>query len=458
MLTNLGVNKTIAPLHNAPRPIQYAITHISPLSRRSFTTSPTPSRSSTTPSLSPSVIIKASSVVGAATTTATTSSPSLYNSFASIANAATNFFPVFVVGAAVLGLVNPSTFDWYLPSFIAPALGITMLGMGLTLTFDDFRRVLSAPRRIFAGFSLQYTVMPLMAYLVSRMANLPLDFVIGLCIVGSCPGGTASNVVTYLANADVPLSVAMTTASTLGAVVATPLLTQALLGTLIPVDALALLVSTLQVVLLPVVLGAAINSAFPRQVEKLAPISALTAVVLIAVICGATIAQNSAAVLQAGPRLLAAVGVLHLGGFTLGYFMSKALKFPETAARTNSIEVGMQNSALGAVLATAHFPAHPLAAVPCAISACMHSVIGSLLAAYWRTQPTDVQPSSIPAEGAVVELDASTRRQQVKKWIAEWRIRTNAPGKPSDLVTVEEMVVFSEEQLAFLERKRSGRS
>lgn len=317
------------------------------------------------------------------------SGPSLWARFSTLAATLTNFFPVFVLGAALLALAQPAAFDWFDKTAITPVLALTMLGMGLTLTFDDFKRVLATPGRIFAGFALQYTIMPAMAYFVSRLAGLPLAYTIGLCIVGSCPGGTASNVVTYLAKADVTLSVAMTTASTLGAVVATPLLTQLLLGTLVPVDAKALLMSTLEVVLAPVLVGAALNSAFPAQVATLAPLCALSAVVLIALICGSVMAQHAAAVMQAGPQLLAAVFALHAGGFFFGYAFSKVLGIPEKAARTNSIEVGMQNSALGALLASLHFAAHPLAAVPCAISACTHSVMGSLLAAFWRSQPDE---------------------------------------------------------------------
>ncbi|PRW60740.1 putative sodium metabolite cotransporter chloroplastic [Chlorella sorokiniana] len=322
-----------------------------------------------------------------------------------LANAMVNLFPVFVLGAALCALAQPAAFDWFDKAAITPALAVTMLGMGLTLTFNDFREVLATPGRIFAGFALQYTIMPLMAFAVSRLMGLPLAFTIGLCIVGSCPGGTASNVVTYLARADVTLSVAMTTASTLGAVVATPMLTQLLLGTLVPVDAKALLVSTLQVVLLPVLVGAAINTFFHKQVEVLAPFSALSAVVLIALICGSVVAQNAAAVVQAGPKLLAAIFLLHAGGFFFGYALSRAVGIPERAARTNSIEVGMQNSALGAVLASVHFPAHPLAAVPCAISACMHSVMGSLLAAVWRGQPTgEFASQDVEVEDPLAEL------------------------------------------------------
>ncbi|GAB4816235.1 hypothetical protein N2152v2_003281 [Parachlorella kessleri] len=321
----------------------------------------------------------------------TTSSPSPSHSpggsLGQAAAALSNLFPLWVLGAALWALAQPAAFAWFHSGYITWALGATMLGMGLSLTFEDFKRVLATPARIFAGFALQYTIMPAMGYLVSRLSGLPLDFSIGLCLVGSCPGGTASNVVTYLARADVTLSVLMTTASTLGAVVATPLLTKLLLGTLVPVDALALLVSTLQVVLLPVLAGAAINQAFPAAVAVLSPFCALAAGLLVALICGSVMAQNAGAVLQAGPKLLAAVFTLHAGGFLFGYNFSRLLGLPERAARTNSIEVGMQNSALGALLASLHFPAHPLAAVPCAISACMHSILGSLLAAWWRTRP-----------------------------------------------------------------------
>lgn len=302
-----------------------------------------------------------------------------------------------------------------------------MLGMGLTLTIDDFKRVLKNPRRIFAGFALQYTIMPLMAFVLSRLTNLPLDFAVGICLVGALPGGTASNVVTYLAGADVSLSVAMTTASTFGAVFATPFLTKLLLGTLVPVNATALLLSTAQVVLLPVMLGVTLNQLAPRFVSRIAPLSALSAVFLISTICGVVIAENAAAVASVGPQLLATVVALHTGGFALGYVFSKLLGMPEKASRTASIEVGMQNSALGAMLASVHFPANVLAPVPCAISACTHSVLGSLLAAYWRGKPVNDEEGvgSASADTLVDPFeDALLRREEVRKWIQNWRART----------------------------------
>lgn len=310
--------------------------------------------------------------------------PTTAGLLAALATAISGYFPLVVVTSALLGVFRPATLTWVPASWMSPFLGLSMLGMGLTLTFADFKRVLAAPKNILLGVCLQYSVMPSLAFIISRALALPLDLTIGLCIVGACPGGSASNIVTYLAKADVPLSVAMTTASTLGAVVMTPLLTSLLLGTLVQVDALGLLLSTVQVVLLPVALGTVLNQAFPKTVERLTPLSTLSAVLLIAVICGRVVAQNSGSFVTLDPKVLLGVFLLHAGGFVLGYALSKLVRMEEKAARTNSIEVGMQNSALGAMLATQHFGAmHPLAAVPCAISAVMHSCMGSLLAAYW---------------------------------------------------------------------------
>lgn len=273
---------------------------------------------------------------------------------------------------------------WFRKEWVTAGLSAIMLGMGATIRLEDFAGVMRYPGRIAVGCVLQYTIMPLMGLLVSRFMGLPLPFAIGIGLVSCCPGGTASNVVTYLARADVPLSVMMTTASTFLAVVTTPLLTKLLLGQLVAVDAAGLFVSTLQVVLVPVVAGAALNHKFPRVMEALAPFSALLAVLMVALVCASVMAANAAAVLAAGPQLLISVFVLHAGGFALGYGASRAFGLPENAARTNSIEVGMQNSALAAGFAAKHFAAFPLAPVPCVISACMHSVMGSILAGMWR--------------------------------------------------------------------------
>jgi BASS family bile acid:Na+ symporter len=219
---------------------------------------------------------------------------------------------------------------------------------------------------------------------VATTLGLDTPFAVGLILVACCPGGTASNVVTYIARADVALSVLMTTCTTLGAVVLTPLLTKLLAGRLVEVDAWGLFLSTLQVVVLPVAAGVAINRFLPRVVRTVMPVAPLVSVITIALVCASIIGQNAAAVLGSGPQLLLAVVLLHAIGFGVGYLFARLLGYDRIVARTISIEVGMQNSGLGVVLAQKHFPAEPLTAVPCAISSVVHSVIGSLLAGWWR--------------------------------------------------------------------------
>ena len=298
-----------------------------------------------------------------------------------------NAFPVWVATACGLALVEPELFTWFDGPLLVGGLGLIMLGMGMTLTLADFARVASRPAAVVAGFVAQFAIMPTAAWAVARAFDLPAPFAVGLILVGCCPGGTASNVVTYIARADVALSVTMTTCSTLAAVALTPLLTQVLAGTLVEVNTVGLLLSTLQVVVLPVALGVLLNRFTPAAVERVLPAAPLMSVVVIALICGSIIGQNAAAVRESGPQLLVAIVLMHAIGFAVGYAFARACGFPVVAARTISIETGMQNSGLGVVLARTHFAAEPLTAVPGAISALVHSVLGSLLAAVWRLRP-----------------------------------------------------------------------
>lgn len=298
-----------------------------------------------------------------------------------------NAFPIWVAAACGLALVDPALFTWFNDRLIVAGLGLIMLGMGMTLTFADFTRVASRPAAVVAGFVSQFTLMPLAGWGVARALDLPTPFAVGLILVGCCPGGTASNVVTYIARADVALSVTMTTCSTLAAVVLTPLLTQVFAGTLVEVDMLGLLLSTLQVVVLPVAGGVLLKRFASTVVETVLPAAPLASVLVIALVCGSIIGQNAAAVRESGPRLLVAIVLMHSIGFAVGYGFARAFGFPVVAARTISIETGMQNSGLGVVLARKHFATEPLTAVPGAISALVHSVLGSLLAAWWRLRP-----------------------------------------------------------------------
>jgi BASS family bile acid:Na+ symporter len=203
-------------------------------------------------------------------------------------------------------------------------------------------------------------------------------------------------VVTFIARADIALSVAMTTCSTLAAVILTPLLTQLLAGQLVDVDSWGLFLSTLQVVIVPVAAGVFFNSFTPGVVARVLPAAPLVSVLAIALICGSIIGQNAEAVRTAGLQLLAAIVLLHATGFGVGYAFAWMLGYPTTTARTISIETGMQNSGLGVVLAQKHFAAEPLTAVPGAISALTHSVIGSGLATWWRQRHPAEEPSPKP--------------------------------------------------------------
>lgn len=297
---------------------------------------------------------------------------------------ATNLFPVWVLIGGALALARPSWFTWFSGPWITWGLAVIMLAMGITLSVDDFRRALKMPHAVAIGFAGQYLIMPALGWSIARLLKLETAFAVGLILVSCCPGGTASNVVTYLARANVALSVLMTTCSTLAAVVMTPLLTKWLAGQYVPVDAWALFLSTLQIVLAPVITGVALNRYVPRAVKVVTPVAPLTSVVVIVLICASIIGSSAGPLRHSGKILLLAVFLLHAGGFGLGYAFAHLLRCDPMTSRTISIEVGMQNSGLGAALAKAHFSALPLAPLPCALSATFHSVIGSLLAGYWR--------------------------------------------------------------------------
>ncbi len=296
---------------------------------------------------------------------------------------ATNAFPLWVLAGSASALYAPGTFVWFKGSYITWTLALIMLGMGLTLSVDDFRRVLARPRPIAFGFVAQYTIMPLLGWSLAKAFQLPPAFAAGLILVACCPGGTASNIVTFLAGADVALSVIVTACSTLAAVIMTPLLTQFLAGAIVTVDVGGLMLSTAQVVLAPIALGLVLNRLFPQGVKRVLTLAPLVSVIGVALIVASIIGQNAAAIRTGAASLILAVLSLHVGGFAVGYLATWVFRYEAKICQTLSIEVGMQNSGLGVALAKKHFP-DPLTAVPCAISSVFHSVIGSLLAGYWR--------------------------------------------------------------------------
>lgn len=305
-----------------------------------------------------------------------------------VGEALSTAFPLWVALGCLLGLIKPSAFNWVQPKWTILGITLTMLGMGMTLTLDDLRGAFAMPKELLAGFVLQYSVMPLSGFLVSKVLRLPSYYAAGLILVACCPGGTASNIVTYIARGNVALSVLMTAASTLSAVVMTPFLTAKLAGQFVAVDAVGLLMSTLQVVLLPVLAGAFLNQYFQGLVKFVSPLMPPIAVATVALLCGNAIAQSASAILMSGKQVVLAASLLHTSGFFFGYLLSRMLGIDVSSSRTISIEVGMQNSVLGVVLAGQHF-GNPLTAVPCAVSSVCHSIFGSALAGIWRnTQPS----------------------------------------------------------------------
>jgi len=308
-------------------------------------------------------------------------------SLAHVLTVATRLFPVWVLLAGGLALAHPPLFSWISGPIIVWSLAVIMLGMGITLSVDDFRAVARMPRAVAAGVLAQYTIMPLLGWAAAMAFGLPPALAAGVILVACCPGGTASNVVSFLAGANVALSVLMTMVSTFAAIVLTPVLTKVLAGTVVPVDAWGLFASTVQVVLLPVTAGLALHHWAPRLVAFVLPGAPLVSVVAIVLICAGIIAQSADALLVAAVPLVACVLVVHGAGFLLGYAFGRALGYDEAVRRTISIEVGMQNSGLAAVLARRHF-ADPVTALPAAISATIHSVLGSAMAAWWARTAT----------------------------------------------------------------------
>jgi BASS family bile acid:Na+ symporter len=314
----------------------------------------------------------------------------------------TNLFPLWVLLGGVAAMIHPPWFTWFKHQAIVWGLAVIMFGMGITLSVEDFKRVLTVPRAVLLGVVAQFAIMPLLGWSLAHLFQLDTAFAVGLILVSCCPGGTASNVVSYLARANVALSVLMTMCSTFAAVILTPVLTKWLAGAYVPVDAWQLFLSTVKVVLAPVLLGLSLHHAAPRMVKLVLPIAPLLSVVTIVLICASIVGQQVASIRESGLRLLTAVFFLHVGGFTLGHLLARLFGYEELIRRTVSIEVGMQNSGLGVVLAQSGFPNLPAAATPSAISATFHSIIGSFLAGLWRWRPPreEVVAAEAPADGS----------------------------------------------------------
>ncbi|QLB16590.1 sodium transporter [Mannheimia varigena] len=297
-------------------------------------------------------------------------------------------FAIWVVVFAFIAAQFPETFKQFVP-WIPYLLGIVMLGMGLTLTFKDFAEVTKNPKSVIIGVIAQFAVMPSVAYGLVKTFNLPPDLAIGVILVGCCPGGTSSNVMTYLARGNTALSVACTTISTLLAPVLTPAIFYLFASQWLEINATAMFISVLQMVLLPIFVGVVIRTIFKQKVEQFSQTMPLISVIAIVLIVTAVVSVSRDRIIESG-LLIFAVVALHNGlGYLIGYLASRLFKLPIADSKAVAIEVGMQNSGLGAALAALHFKANPVIAVPSAVFSFWHNISGPILAMIFAKMKND---------------------------------------------------------------------
>lgn len=287
---------------------------------------------------------------------------------------------VLVILCSIVAFFKPSFFVWA-NNYTAWLLGIAMFGMGLTIKLSDFEILAKRPKDMLAGCMSQFLIMPITAFLLAKFFQLPTDLALGVILVGCCPGGTASNVITFIAKGDTALSVGMTVVSTLLAPILTPLLVFGLAGEWVEVSLLSMITSTIKIVLVPVLLGLILHELLKEKAERLTDFMPLVSVIAILLLISAIVGKNKEALISCG-ILVAGVVICHNAiGMTLGVFVGKILKMNSRKTTALAIEVGMQNSGLAVSLAAANFAMNPLAAVPGAIFSVWHNISGSIFAA-----------------------------------------------------------------------------
>lgn len=306
-----------------------------------------------------------------------------------ICNFISRYMGFIVLIVALLSIIYPAPLAKIAPVWINPLLGLVMFGMGLTLNPNDFRIVFSRPKDVITGCLAQFTIMPITAWLLAKMFSLPDELALGVILVGCCPGGTASNVITYLAKGDLALSVGMTATSTILAPFLTPAITWLLAGTFVHVDAPSMFFSILQVVILPILAGFIIQRFYPRftkaAVAYLPAFSSMTIVFIVGII----VSHNADKLMVCGLLAILVVILHNLCGLALGYAIGRILHLEHKKCVAISIEVGMQNSGLASSLATLHFAAYPMATIPGAVFSVWHNISGAIMAKiYGRARPS----------------------------------------------------------------------
>lgn len=317
-----------------------------------------------------------------------TKSSGFFETYTKVSEVLTNLFPLWTIIMSVWGMSRPQDFAWLTTQYFTAGLAVLMLSMGITMTPRDFVRVASKPTSVLVNFLLCYGFMPLLGLLLGKAFNLEPAIVAGMVLVGSINGGQASNLCTYIARGNVALSVLMTTATTVGAIFMTPFLCKKLLGAVVPVNALGIVISTIQVVLGPILVGMALNIGAPKLVQTIKPVTPLVGVISTCLLVASSVGQVADPIKQAGLALQIPIFLLHFLGGILGYWIARILGFGETICRTLAIETSMKSSAFGFLLATLHFGAFE-ARVPSAVSVVWMALVGSSLAVAWRFIPVD---------------------------------------------------------------------
>lgn len=302
------------------------------------------------------------------------------NSLIKVSQFAGKTFAIWVLVFAAFAFFLPAQFTWIAP-YISILLGVIMFGMGMTISAKDFKEVGRHPLKVVIGVLAQFIVMPLLAFALAKGLRLEPEIAIGVILVGCCPGGTASNVMTFLAKGNTALSVAITSVSTLLAPILTPALIYLLASEWLEVSAVDMFMSVVKIVLVPIILGFIVQLFLKEQVQKSVEVLPLISVIAIVLIVAAVVSTSKDKIVESG-LLIFGVVILHNGlGYLIGFLTGKLFNLTYEDRKAMAIEVGMQNSGLGAALATAHFS--PLAAVPSAIFSFWHNISGPLLATYW---------------------------------------------------------------------------
>ena len=309
------------------------------------------------------------------------------------------YMAIIVLVVAALALFVPKSCLWIQTSWINYLLMVVMFGMGLTLKFGDFAVVFKRPKDIIIGCIAQFTIMPLLAFALGKIFGLETGLLAGVILVGTCPGGTASNVMTYLSKGDVALSVGMTSVNTLLAPLLTPAITYLLLKTTVSVDVLSMFLSIIKVVIIPIALGFIINRFWGKYTEKVSDVLPLISVVAITLIVAAVVSHNAERILETGAIVFVVVILHNVLGYAVGFALGLLLKLPMSKKKALSIEIGMQNSGLATSLAGSAFPDLAMATVPGAIFSVWHNISGALLAnIYRRLEDKDKQSDNFLKE------------------------------------------------------------